>query len=175
MGAIMMSALVLAPDAGMVADLERTREVVIRSLAWLVSAVVAGVIGDVVLAAPPLLDLGEAADLAGSRFIEATDEGDRLRRGAAACRKAHLLVMRGGFTAEIGMVGELERLLRERPAGAIIRSTPEPRLQTLMPSLTPVVGIVASREDASLARSFDDLVRSMKGAPRLRSRASRLA
>ena len=172
---MMMSALVLAPNARAGGDLERTREVVVRSLAWLVSAVVAGVIGDVVLAAPSLLDLGEAADLVGCRLVEANDEGDRLRQGAEACRKVRLLVMRAGFTADIGMVDELERFLRGFPDGAIIRATPESLLQTLMPRLAPVVGIVLSREKASRARAFDDLVRSTKGAPHLRSRAIRLA
>ncbi len=171
----MMSALVLAPNLA-AADGEVAGERCIRSLGWLVSAVVAGVIGDVVLAVPPALGLGEAAERVGCRLVEGDEEGERLQRGVAACKKARLLVMRSGFAADRAMVDELDTLRGEARAGsaALIRTAPETALQRLVPRFAPVVGIVILRQNALPAQSFNDLVRLLHGRPPLRSRAHRL-
>ena len=166
----MMSTLVLVRDAPRPSDEDRAREIVVRSLGWLVSAVMAGLIGDVVLAASSGLDLGETAESVGCRRIEANEEGERLRQGVAACRKSRLLVLRSGFAADAAMVDALDTFLRGDLKVALIQAMPESPLQTLMPRLAPVVGVVLPRDDALMAQDFDDLVRSRRSAPRLRSR-----
>ena len=172
----MISAVVLAPDMAAETDIGHAREIVVRSLVWLVSAVVAAVVRDVVLAVPAALGLAEVADQAGCMLVEADTEADRLSRGLATSRETRVLVLRAGFQPETGLVEEIDSFLRRAPldAVALVLATPETALQRLVPDRAPVVGIIAPREASATARSFARYARASRRGQRLRGRATRI-
>jgi hypothetical protein len=173
----MISAVVLAPDMSAETDLGHAREIVVRSLVWLVSAVVSGVVRDVILAVPEGFGLAEVADQAGCMLVEADGEGARLSRAVAASRETRVLVLRTGFQPEAGLVEEIDSFLRRAPreSAALVLATPDNALQRLAPDRAPIVGILASREAAGRARSFAAHARASRKGHKLRGRAARIA
>ncbi len=169
----MISAVVLSPDLAVGTDPARPREIAVRSLIWLVSAVVSGIVRDVVLAAPAELALSDVADQAGCMLVQAPLEADRLRSAVAACRGTRVLVLRAGFQPETTLIEEIDLLLRRAPrdAVALILAAPQTMLQRLVPNRAPVIGIITTREIASSAKSFARLAHTSRRGERLRSRA----
>ena len=172
----MISAVVLSPDLAAETDVAHAREIAVRSLVWLVSAVVSGVVRDVVLAAPAALALSDIADQAGCMLVEAASEADRLRQAVAASRGTQVLVLRAGFQPEAALIEEIDLLIRRGPcaAMALILAAPQTILQRLMPDRAPIVGIITTREIALSAKSFAKLARTSRRGQRLRSRAAGL-
>ncbi len=172
----MISAVVLAPDMAVETDLAHAREIVVRSLVWLVSAVVSGVVRDVVLAVPEGLGLAEIADQAGCGLVEAATEAERLAGAVALSRETRVLVMRTGYQAEAGLVEDIDSFDRRAPrdAMALVLATAETALQRLVATRAPVVGIIASRDTAAAARGFRRFARAARHGQRLRSRVSRI-
>ena len=166
----MISVAILAGDGP--DDPERARVAVARSLGWLVSAVVAGVVGDVVIAATPQLELVDIADQVGCELVQAMSEQDRIRGAVARMRRPFVLVMRAGYAPRGPLVEEIDARLREGPpdAGsyppAALLLAPSTLVQRLRPSRAPIVGVLASREAWSRAASFADLARACKGRDR---------
>jgi hypothetical protein len=174
----MISAIVLVSDRQSTDDLEHAHEVAVRSLVWLVSAVVSSTVRDVMLATPPGFGLSEVADQAGCALVQAEEESGRLAAAIAAARGPRLLILRAGYNLDARICDELDAFIRRRPEDtpAVILSEPQTAAQRLLPGRAPVVGVLASKAAcAALApRSFSRLVREMRGATRLKIRAERI-
>lgn len=171
----MISAIVLAPDVLVGEDTVRLAEIVVRSLAWLVSAVVAGVVRDVTLAAPAGLGLGEIADQAGCALVQGDTEGERLSAAVAAAKGPLLLIVLSGFVPQGGLIEEIEDLARHsEEARAVVCVTPASLTGRLFPDRTRRVGLIARREVCRVpsARGFGALVRAAAPTRVLRSRAT---
>ena len=173
----MISAIVFARARRGGATLDS--ELVVRSLAWLVSAVVAGVVRDVVLAGPTALNLPEIADQFGCRAFEGETEAAYLATAIAAARGRHLLLIEIGAQPSGGMLAELDRMTRQGgpDALALLLAAPVTRLQRLLPGRTPRVGLLApaDRCRALAGRDFAALCAALKPKALLATRADRLA
>ena len=166
----MISAIVLGRDDA--ANSDEIREIVVRSLIWLVSAAVAGVVRDVTLAMPPGAPLHDIAEQAGCEIVEAATEEDRL---AAALRKSRcdrVLVIRAGFQPEGALLEEIAAWDRRgRPQrAALLLAAPRNLIERLFTSRADIVGLLATRERCAGFATFRALVRSFKGSPRLHTR-----
>ena len=174
----MISAIVLASERHSEEDTERTHEIVVRSLVWLVSAVVAGVVRDVTLAVPAGFGLSEVADQSGCALVEADDEMGRLDAAINAARGPRLLILQAGFQIDARISEEIDSFVRRAPAqaSALILASPETAAQRLMPNRAPTIGVLVSREALEpLPRSFASLARGVRrGATRFATRAARI-
>ena len=113
----MISAVVFTPDAWTGEDIARQRETVVRSLVWLVSAVVSGVVRDVTLAVPSGLGLSEVADQSGCALIQADSEAERIAQAVRGTREARLLVILAGFQPDAGLIEEIGHFHAARAGG----------------------------------------------------------
>ena len=150
-------------------------EIAARSLAWLVSAVVAGAVRDVVLTGPPGLDLREIADQAGCELIEADDEAGCLRGSLARARCGEVLLMRAGFEPDGPLVEEIKSRGARAFRPALLLSTPATLIERLWPGRARTIGLLAGKAPLGTASTFDDAVRRCRGADRLRARAQPIA
>lgn len=169
----MLSAIVLVPEDWPGQDLALEREIVVRSLVWLVSAVVAGVVRDVTLAVPPGLGLGEVADQAGCNLVTGATEAERLGQALAAARESRLILLKAGFHPEDGVIEELEAFERHRRGETVaaLLAEPERFIERLFPNTSPAAGLVLSRVGLKPS-GFDALVRARRrGGTVLKARA----
>ena len=173
----MISAIVLSSDPRSGEDPANDTEVIVRSLVWLVSAVVSGVVQEVILAAPDRLDLTAVVDQSGCGLVQAAREADRLAAAVLASRGEYLLVIRSGYLPDSGLVDELATLLRCAMAvdDALLLATPETMWQRLFPDRAPTIGILMRRAAAARVGTFAQMAAVSRHATRLRSRASRIA
>lgn len=170
----MISAIVLAPDLVGDEDTLRLAEIVVRSLTWLVSAVVAGVVRDVTLAAPAGLGLGQLADQAGCELVQGDREADRLTDALRVVKQPVILVVRAGFVPEIGLVSEIDDLLRHEPNPmARVLAAPRGLMERLFPDRGQALGVLlpAPKLTPKGTLDFRALVRATQGAKPLRHRA----
>ena len=173
----MISVIVLAPDAPYADDVGYAREIVVRSLVWLVSAVVAGVVRDVTLAVPAGLGLSEVADQAGCELILADHEAARLDLALVGMRERRVLVLKTGFQPANGLIEEIDSFVRRAPreGAALVRSEPETPLARLFPNLAPVVGVLMPGGPApNVSGGFTRLARAYRRGTSLRTRATRI-
>ena len=177
-GSPMISAIVLAPDTPYADDIGHEREIVVRSLVWLVSAVVSGVVRDVTLAVPAGLGLSEVADQAGCELIEADREAGRLALAIEGNRGRRLLILKTGFQPGQGLIEELDSFVRRAPqdAVALVLATPETAFTRLFPDRAPIVGMLIPRSRmGSTDGGFAKLARAVRRGTPLRTRAARIA
>ena len=166
----MFSAIVLCSDEA--PGGRDAREIAVRSLGWLISAVVAGVVRDVTIAAPTQLDLGEIADRVGCEIVHAEDEAGRLRGSAETARSPDLLIVKAGYQPDDQMVQEIDARGRQPTAQpAVILAEPSTILERLLPNLAPIIGVLTSRDQVLQAGSFADLANRSKRGARLTARA----
>lgn len=150
---------------------EAGRALVVRSLAWLVGAAVAGIVGEVVIAARADLDLADIADAVGSRLAEADGEGGRLAIAATALRSDRVLVMVAGYAPDAAFAQEIARLAA--PTARLL-AEPATLTQRLFPARAPVVGVLVPAAMLRGAEGFAALARASRGAPTFPARARRL-
>ena len=170
----MISVIVFVPERRR-PDPSSTREVLVRSLVWLVSAVVAGVVHDVTLAGPSGLGLIEIADQAGCDIVEEGSEASRLAAACAISKHTRLLIIESGFQPSEGFIGELDSYTRKTPPDAAARllAMPVSPWQRLFPDRAPTIGMVAStaRCRALHDHAFQGLVDTIKPRTRFETRA----
>ena len=173
----MISAIVLAPD-GQDDDVERAREIIVRSLVWLVSAVVSGVVRDVTLAVPAGLGLSEVADQSGCGLVQEDDEAARLDASVRQSRGPRLLILKAGYQPDAGLAEAIDSFIRREAddAVALVVAAPETAAQRLFPYRAPVVGVLVNRDFCLKRRSksFAALTRALRRGMRLRPRANRI-
>ena len=167
----MISAIVLATGE----PPERARELAVRSLAWLVSAVVAGVVRDVTAACPSSWPIVDVMEHAGCALVTAGAEAERLVAAVALAKCEQVLVLRLGFQPVGPLIAEIDAALPRLVRGegrsnrsALLREAPATALQRLFPDRAPVIGVLLPRERLAAAASFKTLARS--GGLRLRTR-----
>lgn len=166
----MISAIVLVTDDNV--DIDRTRERAVRSLVWLVSAVVGGVVRDVTAACPPSWPVEDVMDHAGCTLIREAREDARLSAAAGIVRCDRVLVLRMGFQPEGPLVAEVdatERRLGPSDAAQLL-AAPSGLVERLFPDRAAVVGVMTARATVVAAPTFTRLVRSARGGIRLRTR-----
>lgn len=163
----MISAIVFVADAKR-PEAERERERLVRSLIWLVSAVVAGVVRDVTLAGPSALGLADIADQSGCDVVEGERESERLRAAFVASRGSRLLVLEAGYQPSEGMIGELDGVARMIAPEASVRllASPATPWQRLFPDRTPTVGLFAPADRCRALRNADFRQLTMALKPR---------
>ena len=164
----MISAIVLATGD----PPERAREIAVRSLAWLVSAVVAGVVRDVTAACPCTWAVEDVMEHAGCTLVKAEHEAERVAAAVAHVKCERVLVLRLGFQPEGPLVAEIDAVQPRLEPGkaALLLEAPASVLQRLFPDRAPVVGLLVPRGRLSAPTSFKDLARTARGGHRLRTR-----
>lgn len=168
----MISAIALVTDSAGDPP-ERARETVVRSLAWLVPAVVAGVVRDVVAACPPAWEVEDIMDHAGCALVRAEGEADRLSAAAALVKCARVLVVRIGHQPEGPLAAEMDGFERGAPVegNALVLLAPSRLSERLFPDRAPAVGLLLDREQLRGApTSFAQLARHSRNGRRLRTR-----
>ena len=143
----MISAIVLAPTALEGGELATEREIIARSMVWLVSAVVSAVVRDVTLATPAGLGLSDLSDQSGCELVQAETEPERLLAAAAACRETRVLVMRAGFQPDAGVVEEIEAFARRsrEDDAALLLERPVTLPQRVFPRRATVAGVLVPK------------------------------
>lgn len=172
----MLSALILAADPHMS---PAKPDVLVRSLAALVPAAIEGLVRDLTIAGLAGSDLANIADHAGCEFSESGAAEHVLSDGLKLVRGPHVLVLRAGHAPEAGFIEEISDFLARSNAmerGAHMRQKPESFWPTLLPILSPVVGLISSRQKilAANAQDFAALVRHVKPKVMLRARGRRV-
>lgn len=169
----MISAIVLVSDAAPPGDVAQQREIAVRSLSWLVSAVVSGVVRDVILAAPVSMDLAAIADTVGCGYIVDEHEAQRLSKAGRESRCERILVLRSGFQP-IGNLAEEIDVTQCRGAGegALVLSTPTSFYERMVPSRAAVAGVLTARESIIGVgdKGFAALTRATRTLTRLHTR-----
>jgi hypothetical protein len=130
-------------------------EVLVRTLASLVTANVEGLVRDVAIAGPSGLDLATIADHAGCRLIEAATEASWLRLALEAARGPDVFLLRSGRAPEAGFIEEAGDFLAGRrdaqasdggsAQAAQLSCAPEHFVERLFPKTAPAAGIIAPR------------------------------
>lgn len=174
----MLSAIILAFDTPPSAAPERAeaakREAIVRTLASLIDACVAGVVADAILVGPPDSGLGAIADEAGCGLIEAVDARSGLARALPGIRYSDVFVLTAGHAPESGFVDEVRdaRAFGDRNRALVLRAAPHSLLTRLAPWLAEPVGLIARREDFGSAGNVAALARRLR-AGELATRARR--
>ena len=145
------------------------REAIVRTLASLIDACVAGLVADAVLVGPPNSGLEIIAEEAGCGLVEAVDARSGLARALPAMRYPDVLVLRAGHAPERGFVDELRDALAygERDRAMVLRAAPHSLLTRLAPQLAEPVGLVARREDFGAAGDLATLAKKLRAQPLL--------
>ncbi|MGH6819553.1 MAG: transposase, partial [Methylocella sp.] len=102
----MLSTIVFCEDKPTSAPGRDLAEVLARTLASLVTAKVAGLLGDVRIAGPAGKGLSLVANHAGCALIEADNEADWLCLALQAARGPNIFLLRCGRAPEAGFVEE---------------------------------------------------------------------
>lgn len=151
---------------------QRARELAVRSLAWLVSAVVAGVVRDVTASSPPSWPIVDVMEHAGCALLQMSPEAERVRAAAAFAKCERILVLRLGFQPEGPLVAEIgtahARLELIEPA--LLLEAPSRFVERLFPDRAPIVGALLPREAVRAAASVKELIHKASGGLRLRTR-----
>jgi hypothetical protein len=170
----MISAIVFVSDAKR-RDVARERELLARSLVWLVSAVVAGIVRDVTLAGPAALRLDEIAEQTGCAMVEAEDEAARLTKAVARARGPRVLLLEAAFHPGDSMICELDSVARviAPDASARLVSAPRTPWQRLFPDQAPTVGLFApaTRCRSLAGRDFKGLAKGLRARTVFSTRA----
>ncbi|CAN2533440.1 hypothetical+protein [Methylocapsa aurea] len=165
---LMLSAVILAFDTPPATPRRgresAEREAIVRTLASLIDACVAGLVADAVLVGPPDSGLGIIAEEAGCGLVEAVDARSGLARALPAMRYPDVLVLRAGHAPERGFVDELRDALAygERDRAMVLRAAPHSLLTRLAPRLAEPVGLVARREDFGAAGDLATLAKKLR-------------
>ena len=155
-------------------------EAIVRTLASLVPAAIAGTVRDVTLAAMSgAPGARQIADHAGCELVEAATPGDVLRAAIAAARGDLLFVLLAGRAPEPGFDEEetalFDRASDRTPRAAELRAEPGAFLHRLIPAISPVEGLIARRRDmAAGAADFAGLRRALSAPVAMKCRLRRV-
>jgi hypothetical protein len=176
----MLTAIVLADPQEKQRLARRAPEEAARTLAFLVSAAVQGLVRDAVLIGEDSAALRYVADYAGCTLITDSEPASALAAALAVARSEHVLLLKAGYAAEAPLVDEIRDFVefgRGRQGGAgLIRETPGNLLQRVFPGRSPLAGLVAARDRsrAANARDIEDLARRLRPVVLLKSGARRI-
>jgi hypothetical protein len=155
-------------------------EVLARTLAFLVTAKVEGLLGDVRIAGPARSGLSLVANHAGCALIEAENEADWLGLALQAARGPDVFLLCCGRVLEAGFIEEagdfLEKNSKDPSRAAWLRAAPESFLERVFPPAAPLAGLIAPRDVLLRAPrcGFRKLARFVAPAPVFRARARQI-
>jgi hypothetical protein len=170
----MLSAVILAFDTPRPARSREgaEREAIVRSLASLVDACVAGIVADAVLVGRPDSGLGVIADEAGCGLVEAVDARSGLARALPGLRYPDVLALRAGHAPERGFIDELRDAIDFGERALVLRAAPNSMLTRLVPRLSEPVGLIAPRKAFGAAGDLAVLAKKLR-AGEMTTRARR--
>jgi hypothetical protein len=176
----MLTAIVLANSQEKQGLARRAPEEAARTLAFLVSAAVQGLVRDAVLIGEDSSALRYVADYAGCTLVSESEPAQALGEALAAARSEHVFLLTAGYAAEPPLIDEMRDFLefgrgREGVCG-LVRETPGSFVQRLLPGMSSLAGLVALRDKgrAANARDLPDMARRLRPAVTFKARARRL-
>src|SRR5947209_16670471 len=176
----MVTAIVLANSQEKQGLGRRAAEEAARTLAFLVSAAVQGLVRDAVLLGEDSAALRYVADYAGCTLVSKADPAKALAEALAAARSEQVFLLKAGYAAEPPLIDEIRDFLefgrgRDGACG-LVRETPGSFVQRVLPGTSPLAGLVAPREKsrAANARDLPDMARRLRPAVTFKARARRL-
>jgi hypothetical protein len=175
----MLSTIVFCEERVIAHSGRNVAEVLARTLASLVTAKIEGVLCDVCIAGPAGQEIHVLANHAGCSLAEAEQERDWLWIALQAARRQDVFLLRCGFAPEAGFIEEAQGLLKANAKvsqAASLRSAPCGFLERVFPSLSPVAGLIASRDDLLRASpcGFQKLARRIAPVTILRTHARQI-
>ena len=176
----MLTAIVLANSQEKQAFARGAPEEAARTLAFLVSAAVQGLVRDAVLIGADTPAVRYVADYAGCTLIGESEPAKALAGSLEAARSEHIFLLKAGYAAETPLIDEIRDFLefgrgREGVCG-LVRETPGSFVQRLLPGMSSLAGLVALRDKgrAANARDLPDMARRLRPAVTFKARARRL-
>jgi hypothetical protein len=176
----MLTAIVLANPQEKQGLARRAAEEAARTLAFLVSAAVQGLVRDAVVIGEDSAALRYVADYAGCTLVSESEPAKALSEALAAARSEHVFLLKAGYAAEAPLIDEI-RDFQEFGRGrdgvcGLVRETPGGLLQRVLPGTSPLVGLVAPREKsrAANARDLADMAWRLRPAVTFKAGARRL-
>jgi hypothetical protein len=176
----MLTAIVLANSQEKQGLARRAPEEAARTLAFLVSAAVQGLVRDAVLIGEDSAALRYVADYAGCTLVTEADPARALAEALAAARSEHVFLLKAGYAAETPLMDEIRDFLefgrgRDGVCG-LVREVPGSFVQRVLPSTSPLAGLVAPRDKSRAAKPRDlaDIARRLRPAVLLKAGARRL-
>jgi hypothetical protein len=176
----MLSTIVFCEDKPASAPGRDLAEVVARTLASLVTAKVAGLLGDVSIAGPAGNGLGVVANHAGCALVEAENEVAWLGLALQTARGPDVFLLRCGRAPEAGFIEEAGDFLaknnKDKSRAARLRAAPESFFERIFPAAAPLAGLIAPRRLLLRAPrgGFPKLARYIGPAATLQMRARRI-
>jgi hypothetical protein len=176
----MLTAIVLINSQEKQGLARRAPEEAARTLAFLVSAAVQGVVRDAVLIGEDSAALRYVADYAGCTLVGDGDPAKALAEALAAARSDHVLLLRAGYAAEPPLIDEIRDFLEfGRGRGGVsglVREMPGGLIQRILPGTSPLVGVVAPTSKGRAARAGDlaGMARRLRPAVTFQAGARRL-
>jgi hypothetical protein len=155
----MLTAIVLINPQEKQGLARRAPEEAARTLAFLVSAAVQGVVRDAVLIGEDSAALRYVADYAGCTLVTESEPPKALAEALAAARSDHVLLLKAGYAAESPLIDEIRDFLefgrgRDGVSGRV-REIPGGLIQRILPGTSSLVGLVAPRDKCRAARAGD--------------------
>jgi hypothetical protein len=176
----MLTAIVLANPQEKQELAQRAPEEAARTLAFLVSAAVQGVVRDAVLIGEDSAALRYVADYAGCTLVSEPEPAKALAEALAAARSEHVFLLKAGYAAEPPLIDEIRDFLefgrgREGLCG-LVRETPGGLVRRFLPGASPLAGLVARRDTccSAKARDLTELARRLRPSVLLKAGARRL-
>ncbi|MBV9393815.1 MAG: transposase [Methylobacteriaceae bacterium] len=176
----MLTAIVLANSQEKQGFAREAAEQAARTLAFLVSAAVQGLVRDAVLVGEDSAALRYVADYAGCTLVTESDPAAALVAALSSGRAEHVFLLTAGYAAEPPLIDEIRDFLefsggRDTLCG-LVRQTPRGLAQRLLPVISPLAGLVAPRvrsRDAG-ARDLADMARRLRPKVTFKAGARRL-
>jgi hypothetical protein len=176
----MLTAIVLGESDQNQKLAHRVPEQAARTLAFLVSAAVQGLIRDAVLIGEETPALRYVADYAGCTLVGESDPAKALAKALDLARGEHVFLLRAGYAAEPPLIDEIRDFLELGPSGqgacGLVREMADGFMQRIWPAMSPLAGLVApwNRSRAARPRDLQHLARTLRPRVTLKTGARRI-
>jgi hypothetical protein len=173
----MLTAIVLGESDQNQKLAQRAPEQAARTLAFLVSAAVQGLIRDAVLIGEDTPALRYVADYAGCSLISESDRAKAMAEALDLARGEHVFVLRAGYAAEPPLIVEIRDFIEVGPgrqgACGLVREMAGGFIERIWPAMSPLAGLVAPRDKGRAAGQGDlpHLARTLRPRVTLKSGA----
>jgi hypothetical protein len=176
----MLTAIVLTNPQEKQGLARRAPEEAARTLAFLVSAAVQGLVRDAVLIGEDSAALRYVADYAGCTLVTESEPAKALAEALAAARSEHVFLLKAGYAAEPPLIDEIRDFLEfgrgREGASGLVRAMPDGFVQRILPGTSPLAGLVAPRDKcrSARARDLEGMSRRLRPSVLLKAGARRL-
>jgi hypothetical protein len=176
----MLTAIVLANSQKKQGLAPSAPEEAARTLAFLVSAAVQGLVRDAVLIGQDSAALRYVADYAGCTLVSESEPAKALGEALTTARSEQVFLLKAGYAAEPPLIDEIRDFLEfgrgREGASGLVRAMPDGFVQRVLPGMSPLAGLVARRDKsrAANARDLTDMARRLRPAVTLKAGARRL-